>query len=118
MGEVEEQVRSLDGAEQAVVSAIYQRARGLLPDLTEGTSYGMPALRYRGRPLIAVAVRKGGLSVYPFSGSVVATVQDGLDGFEGSKGGIRFTAERPLPETVVDRLVAGRRAEIDQALDG
>ena len=40
-----------------------------------------------------------------------------LDGFDATKGGIRFTVHRPLPGEAFDALVTGRRAEIDAALD-
>lgn len=38
---------------------------------------------------------------------------DDLDGYGLSKGTIRFTADRPLPDDVVTRVVELRRAEID-----
>jgi uncharacterized protein YdhG (YjbR/CyaY superfamily) len=77
----------------------------------------MAALRYRGRPLISVVATRQGYSVYPFSPEVVATVLADLDGFDSTKGGIKFSADRPLPDTAFDALVAGRRDEIDAALD-
>ena len=39
-----------------------------------------------------------------------------IDGFDSTKGGIRFTDERPLPDAAIDALVTGRRDEIDAAL--
>jgi uncharacterized protein YdhG (YjbR/CyaY superfamily) len=39
-----------------------------------------------------------------------------LDGFDSTKGGIRFTDTRPIPDAVFDRLVLDRRDEIDAAL--
>jgi uncharacterized protein YdhG (YjbR/CyaY superfamily) len=39
-------------------------------------------------------------------------VRTELDGFSVSKGTIRFTAERPVPEALIERLVAARLAEI------
>jgi uncharacterized protein YdhG (YjbR/CyaY superfamily) len=96
----------------------HYRARALaaVPDAEEGVSYGMPALRYRGRPLIAVIETKAGFSVYPFSPAVVEQVADELAGLTSTKGGVQLTAEHPLPDEVFDRMVAARRAEIDAAL--
>ncbi|WP_454051682.1 iron chaperone [Cellulomonas sp. Marseille-Q8402] len=117
MPEVTEYVASLPDAERAVVGALLDRTRVLVPDVEEGTSYGLAAYRYRGRPLVTVAAGLRGLTAYPFSSDVTASVLAGLDGFDATKGGIRFTVDRPLPPEAFDALVRERRAEIDAALD-
>jgi uncharacterized protein YdhG (YjbR/CyaY superfamily) len=92
------------------------RAQMLVPTAEEGMSYGMAALRYRGRPLISVVRTKAGYSVFPFSPEVVEQALAMAEGLDSTKGGIRFTDERPLPDAVFDALVTGRRDEIDAAL--
>jgi uncharacterized protein YdhG (YjbR/CyaY superfamily) len=94
-----------------------QRAVTLVPDATEGTSYGMPALRYRGRPLIAVIPTRSGYSVYPFSPAVVDLAAPLAPDARRTKGGMGFTEAAPLPDAAFDALVTGRRDEIDAALD-
>ena len=86
-----------------------------MPEAVEGVSYGMPALRYRDSPLVSVMSTKDHLGLYPFSPAVVTAVSDELDGFSWSKGTIRFTAEHPLPDGLVDRIILLRRDEIDAA---
>ena len=83
------------------------------PDAEEGTSYGMPALRLGGRPLLGITAAAKHLSVFPFSPAVVEAVTTDLEGFSLSKGTIRFTVDRPIPDAVVERLVELRRAELD-----
>jgi uncharacterized protein YdhG (YjbR/CyaY superfamily) len=92
------------------------RAHELVPSAETGTSYGMPALRYRERPLVSVVATKAGYSVFPFSATVVEIVLRELEGFDSTKGGIRFTEAQPLPMAAFDRLVEERVAEIDAAL--
>jgi len=116
MAEVTEYVASLADPERTVVAGLLDRALALVPEAEEGTSCGMAAYRYRGRPLVAVAVGPRGCTAYPFSSDVTAAVLATLDGFDATKGGIRFTADRPLPGDAFDALVIGRRAEIDAAL--
>ena len=97
--------------------AAFQRIRAIAvaaaPDAEDGVSYGMPALRYRGKPLLGFRAAKDHLSVFPFSPAVVAAVRDRLAGFDLSKGTVRFSAGRPLPEDVVRDLVRLRLSEID-----
>ena len=71
---------------------------GAVPDAEAGESYGMPALRYRGRPLISVIAIKAGYVVYPFSPEVVTAALPSLPGFASTKGGVKFAAEQPVPE--------------------
>ncbi len=109
-------IATLDKAAAGVDDGYRRRAFELVPSATEGTSYGMPALRYRGRPLITVVTSKGGYTAYPFSSDVVATVLPTLTGFAATKGGIKFTEAQTLPGEAFDRMVRERQAEIDAAL--
>ncbi len=54
--------------------------------------------------------------MFPFSPAVVESVVAEFGGFESTKGGIKFTDNRHLPDEAFDRLVARRRDEIDAAL--
>ncbi|WP_263119813.1 DUF1801 domain-containing protein [Cellulomonas sp. RIT-PI-Y] len=117
MSEVDAQIAGLDEEIRPAVQRVYARALALVPDAEQGVSYGMPALRYRDRPLLAVTTGRAGCAVYPFSSEVTAAVMSGLDGFAATKGGIRFGHGQPLPESAVDALITGRRDEIDAALD-
>ncbi|WP_448002877.1 iron chaperone [Agromyces bauzanensis] len=115
MGEMSDYIAGLEGPERDLIERIRARAVSLVPDAVEGMSYGMPALRYRESPLLSVVSAKGHIGLYPFSPAVVSAVETELDGYSWSKGTIRFTAEHPLPDSVVDRIVLLRRDEIDAA---
>jgi uncharacterized protein YdhG (YjbR/CyaY superfamily) len=115
---VTEAIGVLASPAREVLAALHSHALELEPTATESTSYGMPALRYRGRPLLAVAVTAAGYSVYPFSPAVIDAVAPLLGNLKRSKGAIAFTDAQPLPPAAYDALVLGRRAEIDASLDG
>ena len=116
MGEVTDYIAGLDEPGRSVLEHYRARAVAVVPEADEGMSYGMAALRYRGRPLISVVSTKQGYSVFPFSPAVVESVVAELGGFDSTKGGIRFTDERHLPNEAFDALVARRRDEINAAL--
>ena len=115
MGEMSEYIAGLEAPERELVERIRAQAVALVPDAVEGMSYGMPALRYRGSPLVSVMPAKGHIGLYPFSPEVVSAVSGELDGYSWSKGTIRFTREHPLPDALVERIVLLRRDEIDAA---
>lgn len=116
MGEVTDYIAGLDEPARSVLGGYLARATAIAPEAEEGTSYGMVALRYRGRPLISVVSTKHGYSVFPFSPAVVESVIAEFDGLDSTKGGIRFSDTRHLPDQAFDALVARRRDEIDAAL--
>ena len=113
MGDVTDYLATLDGPEHDAVAHVLDRARALVPDAEEGSSYGMPALRYRGSPLLSVMVTKRHLGLYPFSPAMLDGVADRLGGFRRTKGSVSFAPDAPLPDDVVDAIVAARVAEID-----
>jgi uncharacterized protein YdhG (YjbR/CyaY superfamily) len=116
MGSVDDYVRDLDPADRAVIDHVYALAREEVPDAEQGKGYGMPALVYRGKPLIAVMRAKKHVGIYPFSPDAVAHVADEVGGVPDSgldKGTIRFQPEHPLPDEIVRALVRFRRDQID-----
>lgn len=113
MGEVDDYVKSLDEPSRSLVGSMYEVARARVPDATQGVGYGMAALRYKDKPLLAIQVTTKHLGLYPFSSTAVSAVADRLTGYSLSKGTIRFTVEHPLPSGVLEDLLARRVAEID-----
>lgn len=74
---------------------------------------GVPAFRYRGRPLVSFGAAKHHLSLYLMYGSVFETHRAELNGFDTSKTVIGFTPDRPIPERLVVELAKARAAEIE-----
>ena len=65
------------------------------------------------RGSIATTRRKKFLSLYPYSGAVIASASDALSGFETTSGSIHFSADHQLSDPVLRRIVEARRTEID-----
>jgi uncharacterized protein YdhG (YjbR/CyaY superfamily) len=112
MGTVDEFVASLPGPDRKAMERVVEVVGTARPDAEQSTSYGMPAFRVEGKPLIGFTSNKNHLSLHPFSPAVVDAVAADLDGFSFSKGTIRFTAGRPPPDRVIERIVELRGAEI------
>ena len=113
MGTIGDYLAGLAPEQRDALQRVVDVAVRVAPDAEEGTSYGMPALRLGGRPLLGITAAAKHLSVFPFSPAVVEAVSADLEGFSLSKGTIRFTVDRPIPDAVVERLVDLRRAELD-----
>lgn len=79
------------------------------PDATEAISYGIPAFKYKGM-LVWFAAFSKHCSLFPGS-SVLEAFKNELKGFKTSKGTIQFPVDRPLPATLVKKLVKARVAQ-------
>lgn len=111
--EVSDYLNKFDGDERAAMERVYAMGREVAPEAVEGTSYAMAALIYRGKGLIATVRGKSFLSIYPFSGVVIANHLNILDGFETTTGSIHYSAEKQLPDAALRHIIEARRDEID-----
>jgi uncharacterized protein YdhG (YjbR/CyaY superfamily) len=80
------------------------------PEATEGISYGIPVFKYKGA-LVWFAAFSKHCSFFPGSFAVIAAFKDELKDCQTSKGTIRFPVDKPLPATLVRKLVKARIAE-------
>jgi uncharacterized protein YdhG (YjbR/CyaY superfamily) len=85
------------------------------PDAVEAIGYGVPAFKYRGRPLVSFGGGKNHCSFYVQSPAVMEAYADELAGYDTAKGTIRFAPLEPLPADLVTKLVKARIAETDAA---
>jgi uncharacterized protein YdhG (YjbR/CyaY superfamily) len=84
--------------------------RGAAPDATERIGYAIPMFYQRG-PLVSFAAFQDHCSFYVMSPAVMDAFQVDLKRYETSKGTIRFTPAKPLPASLVKKLVKARIAE-------
>ena len=84
----------------------------VVPDAEETISYGMPAFKRDGRFFLSYAAWKRHCSIDPLTDEFLAMYHDELEGYGRTKGSLHFTAERPLPDHLLEALV---RAEVARA---
>ena len=93
MGTVDDYLAGLDPADHDAIAHVYDLARELVPEAEQGKGDGMPALVYRGKPLISVMRAKKHIGVYPFSPAAVSAVAQELSESDVAKGTIRFQGQ-------------------------
>ncbi len=116
-----------DSAEvDAFLSALTEDARTALqalrmsiaaaaPEAVEAIADGVPAFKYRGRPLVSFGAGKNHCAFYVQSPAVMDAHRDDLVGYDTAKGTIRFAPSASLPDSLVAKLVRARIAETDRA---
>ncbi len=94
--------------QRAALQHLRETVKAAAPDAVETISYSMPAFRHNGRVLVYYAAFKDHCSLFPASGAVFDSLAAELAAYRTSKGTIQFTAEQPLPDELVRRVVAIR----------
>ena len=98
---------------RAALENLRRAIRAAAPDAEESINYGVPAFKYRGRPLVSFGAAKNHCSFYVQSPAAMEAHRDELAAYDTSKGTVRFAPDAPLPDALVARLVGARMAETD-----
>jgi uncharacterized protein YdhG (YjbR/CyaY superfamily) len=108
----DEYLATLSAGQRAVLEKLRKAIKAAAPRAEECISYGLPAFRLHGKPLVAYSASKNHCSLYPMSGATVATLKDDLKGYDTRKGTIHFQPDKPLPASLVRKVVKTRIAEL------
>jgi uncharacterized protein YdhG (YjbR/CyaY superfamily) len=110
---IDEYLANVKPDQRAVLGKLRRAIHAVAPGVEECISYGIPAFRLNGRALVFFGAWTNHCAFYPGSSVTLNEFRDDLEDFQTSKGGIRFSPDKPLPVALVKRLVKTRMADID-----
>ncbi|HZP00981.1 MAG TPA: DUF1801 domain-containing protein [Terriglobia bacterium] len=108
--DVDAYLAALPAKVRATLEKLRKTIRAAAPKAEETISYQIPCFNYFG-PLVYFAAFKDHCSFFPGSKAILKTFKDELKPYRTSAGTIQFSVEKPLPATLVRRIVKARRAE-------
>jgi uncharacterized protein YdhG (YjbR/CyaY superfamily) len=108
---IDEYLAALTDDKRTTLEQLRKTIRAIAPKAEECISYQLAAFRLNGRPLVAFGATANHCAFFLMSGSTVEAHKDELKDYDTSKGTIRFQADKPLPVTLVRKLVKARIAE-------
>lgn len=104
LAKVPEPARSTLKKTRAVIQSV------LPEEATEVISYRMPVVKYQGM-LVGYAAFPNHCSLFGMSGTLLGPLKNDLKKYSTSKGTIRFPVDKPLPATLIRKLVKSAIAQ-------
>lgn len=80
----------------------------ILPESEEVISYGFPGYRQNGKIICGFDAFKNHCSFFPHSSLVIPALEKELANYKTSKGALQFQIDKPLPKSLVKKLIATR----------
>jgi uncharacterized protein YdhG (YjbR/CyaY superfamily) len=109
--EVDQYLASVPEPSRSTLSSIRATIRSIVPpDTTETISYMIPMFKYKGL-LIGFAALQTHCSLFVTDPSVMQLFKNELKRYDISKGTIRFPADKPLPSSLLKKIVKARIAQ-------
>jgi uncharacterized protein YdhG (YjbR/CyaY superfamily) len=109
--DIDEYLAGVPEPARTTLSMVRAAVRSVVPpEATEAIGYRMPMFRYKGG-LVAFAAFSKHCSFFPMSLAVIRSLKSELKNLDVSKGTIRFPLDKPLPTTLVRKMVKARIAE-------
>lgn len=108
---IDEYLAGASAEHRVILEKLRKTIHAAAPGAEEYIGYGLAGFKLNGRPLVYFGAWEHHCALYAASPSVQKKFQQELKGFKVSKGTIKFTPEKPLPLTLVKKLVKARIAE-------
>jgi uncharacterized protein YdhG (YjbR/CyaY superfamily) len=97
---------------RATLKEVRAAIRSVVPaETSEVLSYKIPAFKYK-EVLVWYAAFSDHCSLFP-TAAVIEKFKDELQPFRKSKGTIHFPVDKPLPATLIKKMVKARLAEVE-----
>ena len=109
---VDEYIQDFEKETQERLIATRKIIRETAPEAVESISYGMPAYKVNGKPLVYFGGYKSHIGFYATPTGHKAFEKE-LSNYKQGKGSVQFPLNEPLPEKLIKEIVLFRLAEND-----
>lgn len=96
---------------QEVLRTVRAHILTAVPSCVEGMAYGMPAYKFRHKPLIYFAAYSHHLGLYATPSAQKAFAEK-LKGLKQGKGSVQFPLNRPIPYLLIAEMAQFKATEI------
>jgi len=112
--DVDRYLAAVEEPKRSTLEELRRRILEVVPQAEQGLSYGCPAFRIDGKVVAGFAAFTHHLSYLPHSGSVFPELAEEVARYTTSTGALQFEVDRPLPKSLVRKLIAVRRRQLSR----
>jgi uncharacterized protein YdhG (YjbR/CyaY superfamily) len=109
---IDDYLKNVEASKKKELERIRTLAKKIVPSSEEAIVYGMPTLKYQGKPFLGFDTHKNHIGIYPYSGEVIETLKDQLHEYGLSKGAIRVPLDNPISESMLKLVIDCRLQQI------
>ena len=109
---IDDYLTTVEPSKRKELERIRALAKQIVPGAEEAIVYGMPTLKYQGKPFLGFDAHKQHIGIYPYSGQVIETLKDQLHDYSFSKGAIRVPLDHPISEEMLKQIIHLRLSQI------
>jgi uncharacterized protein YdhG (YjbR/CyaY superfamily) len=108
---IDEYLAAVADEKRIALEKLRKTIRSIVPKAEECISYGIPAFRLDATVVAGFCATKKGCSYFPFSGSTLKSLAKDVGRYEQTKSSLHFQPDKPLPASLVRKLIKARIAE-------
>jgi uncharacterized protein YdhG (YjbR/CyaY superfamily) len=106
---IDEYIKTFPKDIQKILETVRQTIKKTVPDADETISYQIPTFKLNGN-LVHFAAFKNHIGFYPGS-KAIKDFQKELAKYKSSKGAVQFPIDRPMPLSLIEKIVKHRVKE-------
>jgi uncharacterized protein YdhG (YjbR/CyaY superfamily) len=108
--DIDSYISSFPKETQKLLGQVRTAIKQAAPKAEEVISYGMPAFKQNGAPLVYFAGYAQHIGFYP-TGTGIAAFAKEIANYKHSKGAVQFPLDKPVPVTLIKQMVKFKIAE-------
>lgn len=114
---INEYIKKAPKERQEILKTIRTLMNTVVPKGEEVIRYGMPTIQFDGKNVVHYATMKSHFGFYPTPSGIQAFITElQKEGIQYSKGCIRFPYNKPLPLTLIKKIVMFRVKETKSSI--
>lgn len=116
MNHWQDYLNTISEEKKSKILEVLNYAKRLLPGSINVIVYGVPALKFKGKNIIAMAVYKNHLGIYPFGSNVINKIKLDKEVLSYSTGTLRFSLTALPSKKFISKLIKLKLAELNEGV--
>lgn len=105
MSVIDDYLKTVEASKRRELKRIRALAKEVVPNADEAIVYGMPTLKYDGKPFLGYNAHKNHIGIYPYSAAVIDALKDELEKYGLSRGAIRVPLDDPISKSTLRKVI-------------